>query len=131
MAHLYHRAMDAPTRSGSFADLAAATPYPGIRRRTVHSGRATVTEYTFDPGATFPRHRHPQEQVTLVEGGEVRLTADGATEVLRPGAWSIIDGGVEHGVTAGPAGARIVAVLSPRRDDDADLVVTAPPGAAD
>jgi len=117
--------MDAPTRSGSFAHLAAATPYPGVRRRTVHSGRATVTEYTLDPGATFPQHRHPQEQITLVEGGEVRLTAGGATEVLHPGAWSIIAGGVEHGITAGPDGARIVAVLSPRRDSDADLEVIA------
>jgi quercetin dioxygenase-like cupin family protein len=123
--------MDAPVRSGSFADLAPGTPYPGIRRRTVHSGRATITEYTIDPGATFPQHRHPQEQVTLVEGGEVRLTVGETTEVLGPGAWSVIEGGVEHGITAGPEGARIVAVLSPRRDDDADLVVTAPPGPAD
>ena len=54
--------MDEPTRSGSFADIAAATPYPGVRRRTVHSGRATVTEYTFDPGATFPSTAAPRSR---------------------------------------------------------------------
>jgi len=72
--------MDAPTRSGSFEDLALATPYPGVRRRTVHSERATVTEYMFEPGATFPRHRHPQEQVTLVEASD----SDADLEVVAP-----------------------------------------------
>jgi len=82
---------------------------------------------TFEPGATFPLHRHAQEQVTLVEEGEVRLTVADATETLTAGAWSVTPGDVEHGITAGPAGARIVAVLSPRRTGTADITVTATP----
>jgi len=33
--------------------------------------------------------------------------------------------GVEHGVTAGPDGARIVAVLSPRRRSDGEITLAA------
>jgi quercetin dioxygenase-like cupin family protein len=109
---------------GTFAGIEAETPYPGIRRRTVQSERMTLSEYTFEPGATFPLHRHPQEQVTLIEAGEVRLTADGATETLTAGAWSVMPGGVEHGITAGPAGARVVAILSPRRESAGEITLT-------
>jgi quercetin dioxygenase-like cupin family protein len=109
--------------SGRFADLDAEAPYPGILRRTLHSDRMTLTEYTFEPGATFPLHRHAQEQVTLVEEGEVRLTTAGATETLSAGAWVVTPGDVEHGITAGDGGARIVAILSPRRESAADITL--------
>ena len=113
--------------TGRFADLESETPYPGIRRRTLHSDRMTLTEYTFEPGATFPQHRHAQEQLTLVEEGEVRMTTAGMTEVLAAGSWSVTPAEVEHGVTAGPAGARIVAILSPRREGSGDITVTSAP----
>jgi quercetin dioxygenase-like cupin family protein len=110
--------------TGRFSDLETEAPYPGVLRRTLHSERMTLTEYTFGPGATFPLHRHAQEQVTLVEEGEVHLTTAGATEVLAAGAWSVTPGGVEHGITAGEGGARIVAILSPRRTDSGDITIT-------
>jgi unsaturated pyranuronate lyase len=102
--------------AGRFDDLPAEEPYPGVRRHTVHSEQATVAEYAFAPGASFPLHAHAQEQVTLVLEGDVELTAAGRTERLAAGAWSVMPGGVEHGVTAGPDGARIVALVVPRRD---------------
>lgn len=113
--------------SGSFADLEAETPYPGIVRRTFHSERMTFSEYTFAPGATFPLHRHTQEQVTLIEAGEVRLTAGGATGAFAAGAWSVMPAGVEHGITAGPDGARIVAILSPRRGSSDEITLASTP----
>ena len=109
--------------SGSFADIEAEAPYPGIVRRTIHSERMTLSEYTFMPGATFPLHRHAQEQVTLIEAGAVRLTAGGATETFAAGAWSVMPAGVEHGITAGPDGARIVAILSPRRESADEITL--------
>ena len=113
------------SRTGAFADIQTETPCPGVRRRTVHGERMTVAEYEFEPGATFPLHRHDQEQVTLVESGEVTLTADGTTQTLRAGWWSVLPGGVEHGLTAGAAGARVVAIVSPRRVDG-DLRLSEP-----
>ena len=102
--------------AGRFDDLPAEEPEPGVRRRTVQSEHATVAEYAFAAGARFPLHAHPQEQVTLVLEGDVDLTVAGRTARLAAGAWSVVPGGVEHGVTAGPGGARIVALVVPRRD---------------
>lgn len=109
--------------TGTFAALDADTPYPGIVRRTLQSDRMTLAEYTFEPGATFPRHRHAQEQVTLVAHGEVHLSVAERTETLAAGAWSVMPGGVEHGITAGAGGARIVAILSPRRESSGDITL--------
>ncbi len=113
--------------SGAFADIEAETPYPGILRRTINSERMTLSEYTFAPGATFPLHRHTQEQVTLIEAGEVRLTAGGTTQTFAAGGWSIMPAGVEHGITAGADGARIVAILSPRRGSSDEITLVSPP----
>jgi quercetin dioxygenase-like cupin family protein len=105
--------------AGRFDDLEVETPFPGVSRRALDTAGATITEYTFEPGATFPQHHHPQEQITLILEGEVELTAAAAPETLGPGGWSVVEGGVAHGITAGPAGTRFLAVLVPRRDPGA------------
>ncbi len=105
----------ARSRLGTFEGLPVSEPFVGLRRRTFDAAGSTVNEYSFEPGASFPIHRHPEEQVTLILEGSVELTAEGATTQLGPGSWSIVDGDVEHGITAGPDGARIVAIVTPRR----------------
>jgi quercetin dioxygenase-like cupin family protein len=116
--------MAAETRHGNLADLPAAEPFEGLRRRTIESAKATVSEYSFEPGASFPIHRHPEEQVTLILEGSVELTVEGETSSLEAGGWSVVGGDVEHGIRAGADGARIVAIITPRRTrDDAYTVV--------
>ena len=101
--------------AGSFGELAAEEPYPGVRRYAFDTERATVTRYEFEPGATFPLHRHPQEQITLIEAGDVAFTIDGAVERLGPGGYSVVGAEVVHGITAGAGGARFVAIVIPPR----------------
>jgi quercetin dioxygenase-like cupin family protein len=101
---------------GRFDDLSEDEPYPGVHRRAFDSERATVTAYHFEPGAEFPLHRHPQEQVTLVEQGVIVFTVGGEPNELHPGSWSVVGPNVEHGLRAGADGARILAVLVPRRE---------------
>jgi quercetin dioxygenase-like cupin family protein len=100
-------------------------PWPGVRRRAFDSQGATVTQYDFDPGAKFPLHSHPQEQITLIAEGEVGLTVAGELKQLAPGDWSVIPGGVDHGITAGAAGARFVAIIVPRRESPNAYTVAA------
>jgi quercetin dioxygenase-like cupin family protein len=95
--------------------MPAEEVYAGVTRRSFNSGQATVTSYSFAPGAAFPLHRHPQEQITLVEAGEVEMTVGGRVEPLSAGDWSVIGPDLEHGLRAGSAGARIVAIVIPRR----------------
>ena len=100
---------------GSFDTLQAEEPYPGLRRRTFDSAGATVNEYSFAPGASFPLHSHPQEQVTLVLEGEVEMTVEDSPSTLSAGAWSVVGPDVRHGIVAGAEGARILAIIVPRR----------------
>jgi len=65
------------TDFGSLEQIGAETPYAGIARRVLNTSKATVQEYRFDAGATFPIHHHPQEQFTLVLEGEISFSADG------------------------------------------------------
>jgi len=109
---------------GSFDALPSDEPYPGLRRRAFDSAGATVTEYRFDPGARFPLHKHPQEQITLIAEGEVEMTIEGSVSRLGAGAWSVVAPDAEHGITAGSEGARILAIVIPRRSGpDAITVV--------
>jgi quercetin dioxygenase-like cupin family protein len=105
------------TQVGRFDGIGAERPYEGIARRVMTTAKATVQEYRFEPGAAFPLHRHPQEQTTLVLEGDVSFTAGGETHELSAGAWSVVRGEVEHGITAGPAGARFLAILVPPRKE--------------
>jgi quercetin dioxygenase-like cupin family protein len=101
---------------GSFDELPVDEPWPGVRRRAFDAGSATVTDYDFDPGASFPLHSHPQEQITLVQEGEVEFTVGGEVQHLAPGEWSVVPPGVEHGLRATASGARFLAIIVPRRE---------------
>jgi unsaturated pyranuronate lyase len=110
---------------GNFAELPVDDVYDGVLRRTFSSDRATVTNYTFAPGATFPRHTHPQEQITLIQAGEVEMTIGDQVERLVAGDWSVVAPDVEHGITAGSSGATVVAIVVPRREStDAYTVIS-------
>lgn len=90
-------------------------PFAGIARRTTHTAQATVTAYAFDPGAGFPIHTHPEEQITVVLAGQVEFEVEGERHVLGPGETYAVAGELEHGLRAGPEGARFLAVVVPRR----------------
>jgi quercetin dioxygenase-like cupin family protein len=100
---------------GTFAAVDADEPYPGVVRRSVDAQGATATRYEFRPGAAFPLHRHPQEQITFVEHGGIRMRLGAEEQELGPGSYSVIPGGVEHGITAGADGAVVTAIVVPRR----------------
>src|SRR4051812_7785897 len=105
----YDRPITKPDHlTGSYDDLVADEPYPGVTRRSFSSRQATVTAYAFAPGARFPRHRHAQEQITLVQRGDVTFTVGADVHSLSAGAWSVVPPDVEHGLEAGPAGAQVV-----------------------
>jgi len=105
------------TELGSFDQIGVEHPYEGIDRRVLTTSKATVQEYSFEPGASFPLHQHPQEQLTLVLEGELSFAADGEVHQLAAGSWSVVPGDVEHGITAGSAGARFLAILVPPRKE--------------
>jgi quercetin dioxygenase-like cupin family protein len=115
------------TRTGALDDLPIDAPFRGIARRVLSTEKATVQEYRFEAGATFPLHEHPQEQITLILEGSVAFTAGGETEHLAEGSWSVVAGGVARGIVAGPSGTRFLAIVVPPRTPSTGYTLTAEP----
>lgn len=96
-------------------------PRPGIATRRFDSDGMTIVRYEFQPGASFPRHSHPEEQVVIVLRGRVTFTVDGHPLELGPGDICHVGAHVPHGATAGPEPVEFLNLLSPRRTAE-DLV---------
>jgi quercetin dioxygenase-like cupin family protein len=99
-----------------WTDVPADEVYPGIRRQVLDSERQTLVRYVYEPGARFPVHSHPEEQITVVVSGRIRFTVDGASVELGAGEAAVIPGDVPHGAEV--IGAEVVETfnaLSPRR----------------
>jgi len=103
-----------PTVHGAPAD-APEEVFPGVTRRTHHGEKTTVTAYAFAPGARFPLHSHPEEQVTVFLAGEVEVTVAGETRAFGAGETCLIAPGLDHTMRAGAEGASFVALIAPRR----------------
>jgi quercetin dioxygenase-like cupin family protein len=99
-------------------------PFPGVERTSFSSPRSTVTHYRFAPHAQFPRHLHDQEQITIVQEGEVEFSVGDQVFGLSDGDWFVVEPRVAHGITAGSRGARVLAIVSPPRAaaDEFDVV---------
>jgi len=100
----------------SWALLPEDSPYPGIRRRRFDGRGFTLVRYEFAPGASFPLHHHPEEQLVLVEAGEVIMRSGDAEMHLRAGDACWTPPHEVHGITAGASGAVFVNLIVPRRE---------------
>lgn len=69
---------------GTFRTGAGDRPFPGILRRSFDTDEATVVSYQFEAGASFPLHRHAEEQITFVEEGEIEFRLAGESRRLAP-----------------------------------------------
>jgi unsaturated pyranuronate lyase len=101
--------------SGGAAAGPPDEPFPGVTRTSYQTAEATVASYAFAPGAEFPLHHHREEQITVICEGDVEFLVDGETHRLRAGETFVVAPHVEHGLRAGAAGARFLAVVVPRR----------------
>jgi quercetin dioxygenase-like cupin family protein len=72
------------------------------------------------PGHGPSLHRHPYEEVLVVQEGEARFTADGEERVVRAGEVVIVPPGVAHGfVNSGDGPLRQLDIhMSPRFDTE-------------
>jgi quercetin dioxygenase-like cupin family protein len=114
---------------GTFGELEVEHPFEGITRRTLQASRATIAIYDFEPGSEFPLHTHPQEQITIVEQGDIEFVSPDGSVRLDEGGWSVVAPDVEHQVVAGDRGARILAIVVPPRAPDGYSIAAAPDAA--
>src|ERR1035437_5432225 len=58
---------------------------PLLGRKTIHGQNVTVARIRLRKGAVVPMHRHPNEQISMLESGALRFTISGEERVLRAG----------------------------------------------
>jgi quercetin dioxygenase-like cupin family protein len=97
-------------------ELPAAEPHAGVRARRFDTQHATVVRYEFDPGARYPLHDHPEEQLVQIVSGQVDLRLGTSTLELGAGDLVHVPGGITHGVHCrGPEPAVFLNIVMPRR----------------
>ena len=100
----------------------------GVNINAVGGEQVLVCRVNYNAGFGVGTHAHEHtEQVMIVSEGELELTVEGETLVLRPGDWAVIGKGVEHSVRT-ESGAQFWEALSPVPldhvpDRDRDLVL--------
>jgi quercetin dioxygenase-like cupin family protein len=102
--------------AAAWSEIEPKTVLPGMHGRFLHSGSMTFVMWRIEPGGSFPAHTHPHEQVVHVLDGDLELTRDGATIVVRPGMIAIVSPNVVHSGRA-LTECRVMDVFSPVRED--------------
>jgi quercetin dioxygenase-like cupin family protein len=110
-------------------EIAPLQIWPGVVARSVVSELVTLSYLELEPGVHVPEHAHVNEQVGLLISGSLRFRIGDEERELEPGETWCILAHVPHQVWAGPAGAGLVEVFAPARDDwgDRERLAPSPP----
>lgn len=100
----------------NWKDVAPTTVIAGFHGRFIHSANMTFVMWNLEAGAVLPEHSHPHEQVVHMLEGELEVTIDGATTVLRAGDVGVIPSNAVHSGRALTA-CRVMDAFYPLRED--------------
>ena len=89
---------------------------PGWKGRYFHSASMTFAHYEFAAGSSIHEHAHPEEEVYEVIEGELEVTIDGTSQIVKPGVVGIVSANSRHSVRALTNG-RLIVVDHPSRPD--------------
>lgn len=73
------------------------------------------------PGASFPLHRHPSEQVLIILEGSEEHIVEGETYLMKKGDVCVHPPNAEHGGRT-PTGFKGIDIFSPPREDYLELM---------
>ena len=89
---------------------------PGIIGRIVTAGTMTVAHVSLKKGSPLPEHAHYHEQVVNVIEGELELTVDGTSHILKAGKVMVLAPNVPHSGKA-LTEVKVIDVFHPVRED--------------
>ncbi|MBI2304335.1 MAG: cupin domain-containing protein [Chloroflexi bacterium] len=90
---------------------------PGVTAHLIHGERMTMSLVAFAPHSQVPLHSHPHEQMGRVLAGDLEMTIDGETRVIKEGDGYLIPGGVAHRARSREAPCTVLDIFSPVRED--------------
>ena len=97
-------------------DIESRELVPGFHVRFVHSETMTMAYWEIEAGSELPLHDHPHEQIVNVLEGELQLTLQGETRILKPGQVAVIGSNVPHSGKA-VTDCRVLDAFHPVRED--------------
>jgi quercetin dioxygenase-like cupin family protein len=104
----------------AFDDLRSIPPQllaEGYLARAVHGEQLTLAVVEIEPSAELPEHHHANEQFGMVIEGSVVFRVGNETRTVEPGGIWRIPADTPHTVAGGEAGAVVVDIFSPARED--------------
>lgn len=83
-----------------WADIPLEQMNPTFARKVIHTDRMTIARVILSKGAVVPRHQHENEQVTVLESGQLRFQFDDHAAILSAGEVLQIPPNAPHMVEA-------------------------------
>jgi quercetin dioxygenase-like cupin family protein len=106
------------TIKANWSSAIRGNPFKGITTERIDQGSLTIYRYSIESGASFPLHRHPEEQTVVVMNGRCTLRTDKQTIELAAGDLIHSVSMEPHGITAGEDGVVFLNIITPRRTED-------------
>ncbi len=98
-------------------DVPSKELLPGFAGRMIHTETMTLAYWDIKAGAVLPEHHHVHEQVAAhVISGELELTLEGETRVMKAGDVAVIPSNAVHSGRA-VTDCQVLDVFSPVRED--------------
>jgi unsaturated pyranuronate lyase len=104
----------------SLSDTPSFALAAGATARALFGERSMLNRVELEPGATVALHSHPHEQLGLMLRGSMTMTIGDEQREIHEGHAYLVPPGVTHGATAGTAGAVVLDVFAPVREDYRD-----------
>jgi quercetin dioxygenase-like cupin family protein len=87
---------------------------PKLSQRVFSTQNAIVVHYVYEPGLEFESHSHPQEQITIVQSGQLLFEVAGEKIELKAGDICSIAPNIEHSTTVlGPDKVESISIFTP------------------
>jgi quercetin dioxygenase-like cupin family protein len=91
---------------------------PKLTQRVFSTKNAIVVHYVYEPGLEFEHHSHPQEQITIVQSGQLLFEIEKEKVELRPGDICSIAPNVSHStVVLGDENVESISIFTPGSDN--------------
>lgn len=87
-----------------------------ITRRYVYGEKAMLVRFELKKGALIPKHNHPNEQITYIISGKVKVTIEGKEHIVEAGQVVVIAPNLFHQFEALEDSIDIDVFSPPRRD---------------
>ena len=89
----------------------------GVEIRVVSGAKLSMVFYRIAPGTPIPEHSHPHEQIGTVLKGRIEFSVGDEKRIVGPGEVYHVPSNAPHSGVCLDAGAEVIEVFSPPRED--------------